>query len=544
MTATTTGLRFAPLIRVSTEAQERRGESLRTQQKQIRQHVSMLTGKIPDRCWRYTGQEHATPDQERKLLDRLLQDSNPKVDFFDAVIVVDPSRWSRDNRKSKEGLEILRANERRFFIGTMEIDLYNPQHLLYLGMATEMNEFVALINSEKSIRNRIARAKRGVPSVGGLPYGRTFDRKTEQWGTDEDKKKHIQWAAEQYLKGESMKKIAKALGMHQTYLHRILTERSGDQWEIRFRSKKLNIDETIPIKVPRLLPQKTIEAVRKKARANQTYTHGHTKHKYLLARMIFCGECEKAMYGQKGKYYRHHPKNYKECQNVTYIPAGLIENAVLVHLFKMHGNIDGMTKAIERAIPNVDERRQLVEDKKLLQKQLADVEKERNRIVRCIAKGIITDKDAGREMTELRTREAELTEQIDKITPLVENIPTKKAIRREASLIKRQYRAIFKSTRQLAKMTYEQKRSLVEFAFGGLDPEGRRLGVYVDKTGDTWSYVVRGKLQDVRQGRLPMDLAQAVEVMDLGEALEMFGTEREYEEYLAEEGIKNRRVEG
>lgn len=77
------GLRFAPIIRVSTEAQEKKGESLRTQKKQILECVEVLGGVIPEACWEYGGQEHATPGQERQKLEKLLKDSSRGL--FDAV---------------------------------------------------------------------------------------------------------------------------------------------------------------------------------------------------------------------------------------------------------------------------------------------------------------------------------------------------------------------------------------------------------------------------------------------------------------------------
>ena len=132
-----TKLRFAPLVRVSTEKQEKQGESLNTQKKQIQEYVKTLTGVIPKVCWKYSGQEHATPDQERQNLDRLLEDSGKGL--FDAVMVCDASRWSRDNAKSKAGLEILKRNGIKFYVGTTEFDLFLPQATLFLGMATEMN---------------------------------------------------------------------------------------------------------------------------------------------------------------------------------------------------------------------------------------------------------------------------------------------------------------------------------------------------------------------------------------------------------------------
>jgi hypothetical protein len=68
MSAPANNLRFAPLVRVSTEKQSEKGESLRTQVSQIKLYVQSLGGRIQNNCWQYCGQEHATPEQERKNL--------------------------------------------------------------------------------------------------------------------------------------------------------------------------------------------------------------------------------------------------------------------------------------------------------------------------------------------------------------------------------------------------------------------------------------------------------------------------------------------
>jgi DNA invertase Pin-like site-specific DNA recombinase len=96
-------LRFAALRRVSTEQQEKVGESLRTQTTQLEKYVAELGGSIVG--W-YGGQEHATPGHEKKEVQRLLQDAQRKT--FDAVIVTDADRWSRDNAASQAGLEVFR----------------------------------------------------------------------------------------------------------------------------------------------------------------------------------------------------------------------------------------------------------------------------------------------------------------------------------------------------------------------------------------------------------------------------------------------------
>jgi DNA invertase Pin-like site-specific DNA recombinase len=94
-------LRFAALIRVSTEKQEQQGESLRIQKKQIETAVQQLGGVISKT---YAGQEHATEGHEKERFKSLLADAAKTTNPFDAVIVVDASRWSRDQVESEKGL--------------------------------------------------------------------------------------------------------------------------------------------------------------------------------------------------------------------------------------------------------------------------------------------------------------------------------------------------------------------------------------------------------------------------------------------------------
>ena len=512
-------LRFAPLIRVSTEKQERQGESLQTQRKQIKQYVKSLDGHIPDRCWKYSGQEHATPGQERENLDRLLEDSS--MDLFDAVIVCDASRWSRDNEKSKAGLKILKKNGIRFFAGTTEFNLFEPQATLFLGMSTEMNEFFALEQTKKSIENRIERAKKGMPSSGKLPYGRTYDKLKNAWDVDNEKANNIRWAAEQYLKGENMQIIAKALNMNASNLWKILTKRSGNKWEINFNCQKVNINETVEIKIPRLLDQETIDSIHKRAESNKTYTHGHIKHKYLLARTVFCGDCGYAMFGQTNhnerRYYRHARNRRKKCDVGFWVRADDLEDAVIVNLFRMYGDVENMEKAMFRAIPDKSKMSKLREQKQTLEKQLEKAAGERKRLIKSIAKGTISDADAKEAIREIKERETILTEKIGKIRLELEKVPSESQIKRKAALIKRTLAAVYTRPGRLSKMSFEDKRKIVQMACGGKDAKGARCGVYIKrpaKTGEPVTYEIKGAFSDF-QGQLPMSLNDIQEILGL-----------------------------
>jgi site-specific DNA recombinase len=498
-------LRFAPLVRVSTEAQERRGESIRTQMGQIRAYVETLDGEIPSSCWDYCGQEHATPGQERAILERLLFDSGKGL--FDAVIVCDASRWSRDNMKSKIGLEQLRQSNIRFFIGGMECDLYSPEQLLFLGMSAEIGEFQARMQSLKSIQNRITRARRNIPTCGKLPYGRTFDKKTETWGLNAEKVKKIKWAAKQYLShGRSMIEIGKILQMNVPNLWKILTKRCGSNWDIEFADKKLNVHEIVNLSIPPLLPETTIQAIKERAAANKTYNHGEIKHRYLLSRMVLCSECGYAMFGQTNKnsrrYYRHARNRKKKCQHSHWVPAEDLEQSVFERIFELYGNVDRMQEAIARVVPDSSRMGELRHQHQELSSKLSNVLSEKDRVVKAIASGTLSIAEAEEVLADIRGREDLLRGSIAAIQPQVENLPSQEVTRRRIELVSATIRRIYRNKSQMAKMTYEEKRSLLQLALGGTDREGKRLGVYVSRTDrakKSWTFTIRGSLMELSE---------------------------------------------
>jgi DNA invertase Pin-like site-specific DNA recombinase len=431
-------LRFAAMVRVSSERQEKQGESLLTQRHSIERDVDKLGGKIFG--W-YGGQEHATPGWERKEVDRLIADAARSK--FDAVIVAYADRWSRDNVKSSEGLDAFRENGVKFYVGTSEQNLFDPQVRFVLTMHAAVGEFIAAQQTKKSTESRIERAKRNVPTAGRLPYGRTFDRKTETWGVDLAKQELLRGIAERYLAGESLDHLAKEHGFHRSNLFRLLRNRAGTEWAVDFKLKNAGIDETVIMTVPSLLDAETIKAIRERMTARRTYLHPAPKpvHDYLLTGRLFCGECGYSLYGQTDKnghkpcrYYRHnHEQGQCKVRPAPYVNAEWLEGEVLKHLFEMFGNPARIEKAIRRAVPDCDG---LTKRKGKLDADLAKLQRSRDSILNLVADGALTHDQAKAKLASIKEREELLREERDLLAEQLVHLPDEQTLRRYVERIK------------------------------------------------------------------------------------------------------------
>ncbi len=515
MSNTATPLRFAALIRVSTEKQERRGDSLRTQDLQTRAAVEQLGGRITRH---YAGQEHATAGWERQKLDQLLADAQQSPQPFNAVIVVHPDRWSRDNGQSLVGLQVLRDNGVRFFVLAQEQDLFDPTTCLHLAMAASIGSYQASLQAKKSLESRIERAKRGWPTCGKLPFGRTFDRASHNWVIDRTKQAMIQDVAARYIAGESMANLANEYGINHSFLHKTLTQRCGRVLVQHLSSSKLRIDETIPITIPALLEPETIAAVLRRAAANKTFCHGHLKHQYTFARVVFCGRCGYAMTGQAGRhgkrYYRH-PLRGGACECPLpfrpWVSAELLEETVLSQLLDFWGNPKAIEEALAAAEPNRDEIAKLRKQLEQIENEIAKSKSGRERLMRYIIKGTISEEQADQQLTELNGRETSLSDDAERIRSQLAGTLSPEDRKRlaEQVTIARQLtgsrrRDLMRAAEDPERMTYEQKRVLVQDVFGGLTPDGCRMGVYViplelerNRKHRRWRYEIRGRIQAV-----------------------------------------------
>jgi len=519
------GLRFAPIIRVSTERSEKKGESLKVQKQLIREYINYLKGVIPETCWRYSGQEHATPDQERVKLDQLLEDASRGV--FDAVIVCDPSRWSRDNMKSKTGLQIFRDNAIRFFVGTTEYNLFDPTQNLFLGMSAEIGEYQARIQSLKSMLTRIKRAKEGRPSAGALPFGRTWSLE-KGWGIDPEKKAMIEDVARRYIKGEQMTAIAKSYKWNKSHLFDIMKTRCGPEWVCSFVQENININEKVIVRVPELLDEATRKEIEERTRNNITFVRGHRKYVYLLGGMVFCRHCGYAMVGNtsphKKQYYRHSPNGTCHCIN-RFVPARELENSVLLMLVKSFGDPELITKAIEKATPDILRVAELHKEMEGLEVEEQRIKRAKKNLIKQVAEETFKGEDIKEQMKEYDDRLIAITERRNTIKDDLDQIPDPENVKKAS---KWAAKVISNATRQnpglIFKRSLEWKRKFLEGVFNGVGFSGERLGVYVDVVDDPITFEIKGKLIHTMNS-FPLTDEDIIEIFQLDPEFQDFDKE-------------------
>jgi len=482
-------IRFAALIRVSTEQQEDQNESLLCQTDHINDAVKRI-GKIVE--W-YGGAEHATAGHEKKEIERLLKDAAKNK--FDAVIIDRADRWSRDNQVSARGLEVFKANDIRFFIQSSEKDLFDPADEFFVNFSVQIAAYNAQM-LKKIVRSSKKRRMEFNKPVGNRPYGRTYDKNTEKWDIDIEKQNLIIDAAHRYIAGESLSKIAEEIGMDHSGLHRILMKRCGTDWEQKQKSVNGKETKTYKMVIPRLLDDDVIEAVRQRAKANSTLKHGHIKNKYLLSRMIFCEHCGFALFGQTTSYgtksYRHTSKNHpnkaaKKCKRhdgCNTVPADEIEKAVLTKLFNIFGDVKTVQQAIEKATPNQDKVNQKRKRIAVIEKELEKTSSAIDRVMKLVVADKISEELSKKTLDGLNSKTARLTEDRELLKSAIQHLPTPDMIRKAAKSVRvstAKRRA--KSEAWLnGKMPYKNKRELLELVFAGTTADGKRNGVYV-----TWN---------------------------------------------------------
>ena len=491
----------AGYIRVSSKEQTE-GESLDTQRQSIKDFCKQQGYQLTE-IYADEGISGGNVKDRHALL-RCLHDGQKGK--FDTLVIHRLSRFGRNARELLNNNEELQNADIKLRSISEGIDFGNKYGKAMLGMFAVMAELERDIIREQMLENRIARGKKGIPTSGRVPIGRTFNRETGQWELDENVAKALQWAASEYLKGHSFLDIAETLktrhnlNISHRYLITILKERCGDTWNVKFDAE----DEPITYKIPRILDEETIKSIKERLAHNQVETRKDVK-KYVLNGFIRCEKCHRTLSGQTQKnrhgnrflYYRHPTGRQVKCKAFSSVPLRQIEKAVFQTIFENIADIPSFEKAIQDSLPDEQYIKDLQSKVNDREKELKKLSRQLDELVNLALSGALEHDTIKSREQALKQEKAKLESELDGHRQKLKEMPDITQVKQEADDIRRELLDKYSGPEHLAEMTFDEKKELLHWLFSGKDDEGVPYGIYVNKDKG-----IRGKIDYFMYGRI------------------------------------------
>lgn len=484
-------MRFAILARVSTEGQEKDGQSLEVQALTLRRCVEQLNGTLVKE---YIGQESAMGTKARDIFTEMLVDCSQNL--FDAVMVLDFSRISRNQNDTALFVSEFKKNNIKLYAQTQEYNLHNPESELQAGMFSIWNHFQVNLQTKKSMMSKIELARRGWAFT-TFPHGRRpvheDKSKSCEWEVIPEDKEQAERIYHLYVEDQmSLEQVADSLGLTKAHTRNILFKYSGALWTQTIKYEGRN--EEIVIQVPSLLSDEQIERAKNRAKTNKQFNS--RKYPYLLGGRLKCGVCKMTFVGMsandRGKMRRYytHSRHFRTEICLKNISVELVETATLRAISDLFSSTKNLRMAIENAIGVSNDRKGFLENKITEgQKTLERLEKEKFRLIQAVKKGLLEDADIGNEMGKIRedtikTKE-QLNEHTSQLQALMIDIPDDLHLR-----IQRHYQQLIGESGSIGDWEIDKQKRLLDWFFG----IGKDQGVFVLKERSGLAFSVVGAL--------------------------------------------------
>lgn len=339
----------------------------------------------------------ASKDTDKRLdFLRMIQDSSKKL--FDAVLVWKLDRFSRDRYDHAHYKRILKKNGVKVISATENIS-DGPEGIILESLLEGMAEYYSAELSEKIHRGQKENALKGKNNGGSIPLGYRLgaDQRLE---IDPLTAPVVQEIFRRYAAGESTKDIRDDLNSRG-----IKTARNNrftySSFETILKNRKYigeyrYQDVVLENSIPRIISDDIFNLVQAKLKRNKaTPAAGKAEERYLLTTKLFCGKCGNSMIGESGvgrhkRVYRYYKclasKRKKSCSKKS-VKKEWIEDFVVRHTLNMVMNeklINDLTDQIMK-LQKTDNY-----TLRLLQQQLAEIDKKLNNLMAAIEQGIIT----------------------------------------------------------------------------------------------------------------------------------------------------------
>ena len=395
-----------------------------------RQREESIEGQLRE-CHEYAQKNGITIVHE--YVDRALsasKDTEKRLDFlkmirdsangqFETVLVWKLDRFSRDRYDSAQYKHILKKNGVRVISATEPIS-EGPEGIILEAMLEGIAEYYSAELSVKIHRGQKENALKCRNNGGVIPLGYKLgaDQVLE---VDPVTAPIVQEIFKRYADGETIKEIQTDLNkrglktsygqpFHYSAFSTILKNR-------KYIGEYKYQDVVIPNGIPAIVEQDIFDrAQMRRERNRRAPAAAKAEDAYLLTTKLFCGKCGKMMVGESGKgragriyrYYKcHSAKNKTGCDKKP-VKKEWIEDIVVNQTMQLVFDDTVMQRLTDRLVELQGKESY---DARALNKQLAEVSKSLNNVMKAIEAGIITETTKQR-LEELEAQRAEIENNI------------------------------------------------------------------------------------------------------------------------------------
>ena len=430
--------------------------------------------------------------ENREALQRLLSNADKKK--FDILVVYKTDRLARDLYYQLYLIKRLRTAKVDLKSVKEGYDLNTYEGVLQSNIFGSFSEYERLLIRDRLVKGRISGAKKGLKSIGNLPYARLYDKEKKTFSLDPEKVEILRWAANEYTAGRGLVSIAKEIeekygriGLRYDNLLKVLSERCGDTWTVKFKDE----EEPIHIPIPRILDNQTIERIKDMKAHNKCFVNRTPVEDYPLAGYLRCSSCGYALSGQlqhrKYKYYRHPLQKDINCQDhFGYIKAGFIEDEVFEWIFKHTDNKPAFERATKESLPDAIYIKELKDKISWNEKKLKKVVNDLERLVENVIKGRLREDTIKPKENKLYAEKETTENKLEILTNELATLPDIEEVKTKGEALRKLFLGKYSKGRSLKRfkdnrMSFEEKKGIIHWLFDGNDDTGRPWGIYLKR---------------------------------------------------------------
>lgn len=453
--------------RVYSDEQARK-ETIETQVHYAKQQCEKE--KIPLlKIYKDEGVSGTVPFEQRAGAKRLLADA--RQEEFDLVLVYKVDRLGRLNVISHVALHHLETLGVGLRSLTEPFDTSTPSGRFMFSILVA-NSAMERENIRQRSKDGVFRlANEGKWATGIPPYGYRIEN--HNLVIDEEKAKVVRLIYEMAAKRNPLFKITQALKAQN-----ILPTR-GKEWRLSSVARIIHrpvyrgvhewgIKESFTLSVPKIVPDETWQKAQDCLIMNAKANPRNSKRHYLLKSLIKCGLCRRSMVGitvkSKGlthSYYRcisrSDPHTNIHCTS-RYPRADWIESLIWRTLSGWILDREDLETALRKAMEEQEhEREELAKTVARLRRQIEEKSKEHDRIIGAFRKGLISENDLGRQLTEIDNEKTSLVQVVSDMEQRNLHVST-------AQLIKAVHEQLdaYEKDIKSGSLSFERKRHIVE----------------------------------------------------------------------------------